>query len=101
MITVRLYAQHYEWLSDDIRAEMDWILQTGGSDDRLLDCAYDIAFIKAFSEEGFECEDDNEVLALGKRVETMVRKYDENSDIKLRIICGAGEKEAVVTIYEL
>lgn len=101
MIKAKLDKQHYEWLSDDIREKIGGIVEWGYSDDELLDCVNDLVFIKTFSQEGYECKDENEVRELGKRIRKMVREYDKHSNLKLRIISGANENEAVVFIYDL
>lgn len=97
---VKLDAQHYEWLSDDIRAEISFIVDNGHRDDELLDCVNDLVFIKTLCEDGTECGNDNQLLELGKQIETMARKYDETSDIRVRTIPGKKENEGIIFIYE-
>lgn len=100
MVKVKLDAQHYDWLSDDIREQIYWIVETGRCDDQLLDCAYDLAFIKSLCEDGVECKNDDELLELGKRLEKMVRDYDKTSYIRPRTVPGKNKNEAIVFIYE-
>lgn len=100
MVKVKLYPQHYEWLSDDIREKISWIIEGGYSDDGLLLCADDLAFIKNLCENGIECKNDDELLELGKQLETIVRDYDDTSYIRPRTVPGKNKNEATVFIYE-
>ena len=100
MVKIKLYPQHYEWLSDDIREKISWIVEWGHSDDELLDCASDLTFIKTLCEDGIECKNNNECFKLGERIGTIVRKYDTTSDIRPRTVPGKNENEGIVFIYE-
>lgn len=97
---LKLYEQHYEWLSDDIRAEIDWILQTGESDEKLIDCLYDLGFIYGFYKEGYMCDSDTQYEKLRKAIEEIVRKYDNTSDIRPRTVSSENENETICLIYE-
>lgn len=100
MVKIKLYPQHYEWLSDDIRSDIYWILEWNESDDKLLDCAHDLDFIKTLCEDGVECKNNNECFKLGERIGTIVRKYDTTSNIRPRTVPGKNENEGIIFIYE-
>ncbi len=100
MVKIKLYKQHYEWLSDDIREKIGWIVEFGHSDDELLDCTNDLVFLKSLCEDGVECKDNNECFELGKRIGIIVRKYDKHSRIRPRTVPGKNENEGVVFIYD-
>lgn len=100
MVKIKLYAQHYEWLSDIIREKMSWIIEWGYSDDELLDCANDLTFLKTLCEDGVECKDNNECFKLDKQIGKIVRKYDTRSHIRPRTVPGKNENEGIVFIYE-